>query len=253
MPEDHQFPGYHTAASLLDFYGRLYGMPRGDRAKRADEALDIVGLLKRKNSKIRTYSKGMKQRLGIASSFFHDPEVIFLDEPTDGVDPVGRKEIRDLLNTLKADGRTIFVNSHLLGEVEMISDRVAIVHQGAVVRQGTVAELTQTEGRFAVGLAPGEAFPTELVERLGYRTRPAGDSIEVLTGADLAGIDKVVALLAERGLRVRHLVEKRQSLEDVFLTMVESKETDGTRRRARAARPLADVPAARRAPRGDRE
>ena len=253
LPEDHQFPGYHTASSLLDFYGRLYSMPRSDRTKRADEALDIVGLLARKDSKIRTYSKGMKQRLGIASSFFHDPEVIFLDEPTDGVDPVGRKEIRDLLNTLKADGRTIFVNSHLLGEVEMISDRVAIVHQGSVVQQGTVAELTQTEGRFAVGLAPGETFPLEMVEKLGYRTQAVGDQIEVLTGTDLTGIDKVMAMLAERGLHVRHLVEKRQSLEDVFLTMVESKETAGTRRRARAARPLHDAPVARRAKRGDSE
>ena len=240
LPEDHQFPGYHTAASLLDFYGRLYGVPRAERRKRADEALDIVGLLKRKDGKIRTYSKGMKQRLGIASSFFHDPEVIFLDEPTDGVDPVGRKEIRDLLNTLKGDGRTIFVNSHLLGEVELISDRVAIVHQGAVVRQGTVAQLTQIEGRFALGLAPGEEFPADAAEKLGYRVERAGSFTEVVTGADPAGIDKVTALLAERGLRLRHLVEKRQTLEDVFLTMVESKETAGTRRAARAARPLAE-------------
>ena len=103
----------------------------------------------------------MKQRLGIAQSFFHDPEVIFLDEPTDGVDPVGRKEIRNLLQTLKGEGRTIFVNSHLLGEVEMISDRVAIMHQGQLVRQGTVAELTKQTNRYIVGLAQGQAFPID--------------------------------------------------------------------------------------------
>ena len=112
LPEDHQFPGYHTGRSLLHFYGELYGLPRPERIRRMDEALDIVGLKKRADSKIKTYSKGMKQRLGIAQSFFHDPEVIFLDEPTDGVDPTGRKEIRDLMITLKNEGRTLFVNSH---------------------------------------------------------------------------------------------------------------------------------------------
>ena len=233
LPEDHAFPGYHTAASLLDFYGRLYGLTRADRRKRIAESLDIVGLRKRQDYKIRTYSKGMKQRLGIASAFFHDPEVIFLDEPTDGVDPVGRKEIRELLEQLKGEGRTIFVNSHLLGEVEQISDRVAILHQGRMVRQGTVADLTRQEGRFVVGLAPGEAFPTEEVTRLGYRTEAAGDHHEVLLGTDLAAIDKVLQLLNAKGLRLRHLVEKKQSLEDVFVTMVESGEpgTDTKRQR----------------------
>ena len=233
LPEDHAFPGYHTAASLLDFYGRLYGLTRADRRKRIAESLDIVGLRKRQDYKIRTYSKGMKQRLGIASAFFHDPEVIFLDEPTDGVDPVGRKEIRELLEQLKGEGRTIFVNSHLLGEVEQISDRVAILHQGRMVRQGTVADLTRQEGRFVLGLAPGEAFPTEEVTRLGYRTEKVGDYDEVLLGTDMAAIDKVLQLLTAKGLRLRHMVEKKQSLEDVFVTMVESGEpgTDTKRQR----------------------
>ena len=150
LPEDHAFPGYHTGESLLHFYGQLYGMNRVDRVKRIAESLDIVGLSKRGSSKIKTYSKGMKQRLGIAQSFFHDPEVIFLDEPTDGVDPVGRKEIRELLATLKDEGRTIFVNSHLLQEIELMCDRVAIMHKGEIVRTGTVAELTKTVERFSI-------------------------------------------------------------------------------------------------------
>ncbi len=104
LPEDHSFPGYHSGHSLLDFYGQLYGLSKDDRRKRIAEALDVVGLAKRMHSKIRTYSKGMKQRLGIAQSFFHDPEVIFLDEPTDGVDPVGRKEIRNLTSSSRARG-----------------------------------------------------------------------------------------------------------------------------------------------------
>ena len=118
LPEDYQFPGYHTANSILDFYGRLYGLSRDDRRRRIAESLDIVGLKKRAGYKIKTFSKGMKQRLGIAQSFFHDPEVIFLDEPTDGVDPIGRKEIRELLLQLKKEGRTIFVvDEHELAQL----------------------------------------------------------------------------------------------------------------------------------------
>ena len=238
LPEDHQFPLYHTANTLLDFYGRLYGLPRSERRKRAVEALDVVGLRKRMDYKIRTYSKGMKQRLGIAQAFFHDPEVIFLDEPTDGVDPVGRKDIRDLLQQLRGEGRTIFVNSHLLGEVEMISDRVAILHRGEVVREGTVADLTKQEGRYVIGLAPGQTFPSDAVARLGYRTQPSGDHNEVLVGEDIDGIDKVLAALAGMGLKLRHLVAKKQSLEDVFVTMVEAGESAADRRPGRPARPL---------------
>jgi ABC-2 type transport system ATP-binding protein len=241
LPEDHQFPQYHSANSLLDIYGQMYGLSRADRRKRAAEALDYVGLKKRADYKIRTYSKGMKQRLGIASAFFHDPEVIFLDEPTDGVDPVGRKEIRDLLLQLKGEGRTIFVNSHLLGEVEMISDRVAILHRGELKHLGTVAELTRQEGRFVVGLAPGQTFPTEEVARLGYRVQPAGERFEVVVGDRPDAIDGVLALLGERGLRVRHLVEQKRTLEDVFVGMVEGSAEPGVdaRRPVRQARKLA--------------
>ena len=130
LPEDHRFPDYHTGASLLDFYGALLDVPARVRRKRIPAILELVGLKGRMHYKIRTYSKGMKQRLGVAQALLHDPDVIFLDEPTDGVDPVGRREIRDLMQTLKAEGKTIFLNSHLLGEVELICDRVAILQQG---------------------------------------------------------------------------------------------------------------------------
>lgn len=221
LPEDHQFPGYHTAASLLDVYGRLYGMTASERKKRSDEACEIVGIRKRMNDKVRTYSKGMKQRLGIAQAFFHDPDVIFLDEPTDGVDPVGRREIRDLLTTLKHQGRTIFINSHLLGEVELICDRVAILQRGELVREGTVAELTKQEGRFELRLASGQNFPVTEVEALGVRTQANGELVDVIVGDEPKRIDAVVSLLSQKGLSLRHLVEKKQSLEDVFVKMVD--------------------------------
>jgi len=138
LPEDHRFPDYHTGYSLLDFYGALLEVPAADRKRRIEENLDMVGLKNRMHYKVRTYSKGMKQRLGIAQALFHEPDVIFLDEPTDGVDPLGRKQIRDLLLSLKNEGRTIFLNSHLLGEVELICDRVIILHNGEILRQGAI-------------------------------------------------------------------------------------------------------------------
>src|SRR5204863_4264972 len=136
LPEDHRFPDYHTGASLLDFYGALLDVPRRERARRIPEALEQVGLRGRMDYKIRTYSKGMKQRLGIAQALFHDPEVVFLDEPTDGVDPVGRREIRAIMARLKGEGKTLFLNSHLLGEVELVCDRVGILQEGELVREG---------------------------------------------------------------------------------------------------------------------
>lgn len=238
LPEDHQFPGYHTGLSLLHFYGQLYGMGREERTRRMGEALDIVGLKKRAGSKIKTYSKGMKQRLGIAQAFFHDPEVIFLDEPTDGVDPVGRKEIRDLLQTLKGEGRTIFVNSHLLGEVEMVSDRVAIIHQGELVREGTVGDLTRRANRFEVGLEKGHAFPLEEVRAAGFKVEVVDGKAEVEL-AEGQSIDPVLELLWAKGLKLRHLLEQKQTLESVFMRLVEGATGASDRRAVRVARPVA--------------
>jgi len=237
LPEDHQFPAYHTAFTLMDFYGQLYGMPREDRRKRIFEALDIVGLRKRMDTKVKTYSKGMKQRLGIAQSFFHDPDVIFLDEPTDGVDPVGRKEIRDLLITLKGEGRTIFVNSHLLGEVEMISDRVAIMHQGQLVRQGTVEDLTRRANRYSFGLAPGQVFPVKDVEQLGFKVEKVDDYYEVEMPPGQSA-DVIQDLLQSKELKLRHFAEVKETLENVFMKLVEGANTDG-KRAVRVARPVA--------------
>lgn len=229
LPEDHAFPVYHTGYSLMDFYGQLYGVSPDERRRRIPEMLEQVGIAGRMHSKIRTYSKGMKQRLGIAQALFHDPQVIFLDEPTDGVDPVGRREIRDIMQRLKEDGRTIFLNSHLLGEVELICDRVAILQRGELVREGTVADLTKQTGLFVVGLAAGQAFPADDVIRLGYKVTPAAGGYHEVGLPEGKGIDPVLALLAQKALSLRHLVEKKQSLEDLFVSIVDAAEpgTDG--------------------------
>ncbi len=230
LPEDHHFPEYHTAASLLDFYGALLDVPSSVRRKRIPEALEIVGLTGRMHSKIRTYSKGMKQRVGIAQALMHEPDLVFLDEPTDGVDPVGRREIRALLTTLKDRGVTIFVNSHLLGEVELLCSRVAILDRGQVIRQGTIADLTRQRGTFVIGLDGLQPFPADEARRMGYAVGPAGEFHEVVL-SDGQSIDPVIRLILERGLNLRHLVEKRQTLEDLFVSTVEGAEPGTDRRR----------------------
>ncbi|MCS7271366.1 MAG: ABC transporter ATP-binding protein, partial [Gemmataceae bacterium] len=226
LPEDHQFPPYHTAWSLLDFYGQLYGLRRSERRRRIPEVLELVGLAPRARFKIRTYSKGMKQRLGIAQTLLHQPEVLFLDEPTDGVDPVGRREIRELMIRLREQGRTIFLNSHLLGEVELICDRVAILRQGRLVLEGSVDDLTRQRGCFEIGLASGEVLPVEAVQQLGYTVRPLplppappGGSQAIsprweILLRDGQSIDPLVHWLVQQQLHLRHLVERRLSLEE---------------------------------------
>jgi ABC-2 type transport system ATP-binding protein len=223
LPEDHRFPEYHTGASLLDFYGSLLEMPRVKKRLRIPEVLEMVGLKGRMHYKIRTYSKGMKQRLGIAQALMHEPDVIFLDEPTDGVDPVGRREIRGMMQDLKQRGVTMFLNSHLLGEVELICDRVAILDRGDRIRYGTISELTQQKGTFLVGLADGQTFPEREVSQLGYSTTRNQLYWEVAL-TEGQSIDPVIDLLRGKGLSLRHLVEKRQTLEDLFVQTVEMAE-----------------------------
>jgi ABC-2 type transport system ATP-binding protein len=233
LPEDHQFPGYHSGYSLMDFYGQLYGVSRDDRRKKIPATLELVGIAGRMNSKIKTYSKGMKQRLGIAQALLHNPEVIFLDEPTDGVDPVGRREIRGLMAKLKEQGHTIFLNSHLLGEVELICDRVAIVQKGELIREGTIAELTEQKGLFELRLAPEQKFPEEQLRGLGYSVTRTGDLWQVSL-KEGQSIDPVVKLIADMGLGLRHLIEKKVSLEEVFMATVDAAEPGVDKRGAKA-------------------
>jgi ABC-2 type transport system ATP-binding protein len=226
LPEDHQFPGYHSGYSLMDFYAQLYGVSPDDRRRKIPEILETVGIAGRMKSKIKTYSKGMKQRLGIAQAMLHDPELIILDEPTDGVDPLGRREIRELMARLKEKGHTIFLNSHLLGEVELICDRVAILQKGELVREGTIADLTRQKGRYEMAVAPGQQFPADVITKMGFTVAALPDRPEMfeISITDSQTIDAVVRMLAEKNLQLRHLVEKKQSLEEAFLATVEGSE-----------------------------
>ena len=146
LPENHRFPTYFTGAGMLDFYASLSGVDAARRKKLIPEHLDMVGLSKWGSMRIGKYSKGMLQRLGLAQALIHSPTMLILDEPTDGVDPVGRREIREILGRFESQGVTIFVNSHLLAEVETLCREIAILHKGKVALSGKMQDLTAGKG-----------------------------------------------------------------------------------------------------------
>jgi ABC-2 type transport system ATP-binding protein len=220
LPENHRYPGYLTAEEVLWFFGRLSGVGAPGLASRISPLLGLVGIAQWRNMKAKKYSKGMLQRLGLAQALINDPELIFLDEPTDGVDPVGRKEIRTVLQNLKNEGKTIFLNSHLLSEVELISDRVAILDKGKLLKVGTVDELTSTGSQYQIGIGhpPTEGFKDEasaLVMKLSYGVD--GITVALNTTAEL---NALIDLLRKHHIEITSVVKKRSSLEDSFINII---------------------------------
>ena len=220
LPEDHRFPEYHTGESALDFYGTLSGMSSADRIAKIGPMLQMVGIADAGKRKIRTYSKGMKQRLGIAQAMIHDPDVLFLDEPTDGVDPVGRREIRELLADIKKRGKTIFLNSHLLSEVELVCDRVGIIELGIMRREDTVNNLTKTENAYTLSFdkAPDALIPDLQAMTKGVRRVATG--LEILV-EDVPRLNAVIDAVRAKGFNITGIVGKSQTLEDVFMETVD--------------------------------
>lgn len=221
LPEHARFPEYLTAAQVIKMAAGLSGISPQVSRKRADELLTRLGLSDWRDKKVGGFSKGMKQRVGIAQALVNDPEVIFLDEPTDGVDPSGRRDIRILLQELQAEGRTIFVNSHLLGELEMVCDRVAILSQGEIKLEGALADLTghRVQYRIACGALP-EGLREQLVgENLSWEQ---GELVIATTRAD--DVMPTLDQLRAAGVVIEEIVRKRVSLEDLF---IETVGTDG--------------------------
>jgi ABC-2 type transport system ATP-binding protein len=225
LPEHHRFPAYLTGRQVVEFFGALAGMRRTERRVRTEEMLDLVRMRDWADRRLGTYSKGMQQRVGLAASLVNDPRLVVLDEPTDGVDPVGRKEIRDLLLRLRGEGRTIFVNSHLLSEIEMVCDRVAIMVQGRVWAQGTIDDLTRASRRFEITVRG--AVPEWAAESGGARLEHASSTI-VLQVADAAEAQPTIDRLRAQGVIIERAVPVRESLEDLFIRAVTDPSSGGT-------------------------
>jgi len=223
LPEGHRFPGYLTGEGTLRLFGRLAGLPERTLERRAAELLDLVGLADRARDRVGRYSKGMTQRLGLACALLDEPDVLFLDEPTDGVDPVGRRQIRDLLLATRATGTTIFINSHLLSEVERTCDRVAILHHGRVIRQGTVEGLTRPTQRFRLRLAADAPLPAEQLQAVGAAVSSSNGAFEVEV-PDLETLNRLVDTLRAEHLLITEISPLRAALEDVFVEVVGEEE-----------------------------
>lgn len=219
LPEAHRLPQYLTARGVLEFFGRLSGVPWRELKTRVPLLLDRVGLEKWANVKCRKFSKGMHQRLGLAQALVGDPRIVFMDEPSDGVDPVGRKDIRDLLADLKRQGKSVIINSHMLQEIETVCDRVAIMHQGRLERIGTVEEMTRVRNRVRIH-APG--CPPEVAEAVAKvvtRCACAGGVLE----CDVDGpamLNAAIDVLRSRAVLIESVEPERSSLESAFLAVV---------------------------------
>jgi ABC-2 type transport system ATP-binding protein len=223
LPEGHRFPGYLTARQTLSIFGRMSGMNRATVRLRIPDLLARVHLSEWADVKVKKFSKGMTQRLGLAAALVHDPDVLLLDEPTDGVDPVGRREIRDLLRAEAARGRAILLNSHLLSEIELTCDRIAVLRRGRVAAQGRIADLTAQGSRYRMTVSPVD-------EALLAEFRASGASVERVNGhlvigtRDLAHVNALVDTLRARGGMLAELAPVRSTLEDVFVDLVRTGE-----------------------------
>jgi ABC-2 type transport system ATP-binding protein len=220
LPESHRYPGFLTALDTLIFFGRLNGLPESALKDKAKSLLEMVGLKDWAKIKTKKFSKGMLQRLGLAQALVNDPKLLFLDEPTDGVDPIGRKEIRDLLLRLKGEGTTIFLNSHLLSEIEMMCDRVAILNKGKVVRTGTISELTAQKLAYIIQLS------APISEDLRARLSQSHFSLEfketnlTVTLKDKSELNSIIDTLRAGGIGIEGMTQQKTSLEDYFIQLV---------------------------------
>lgn len=220
LPENHRFPTYLTGWGMLDFYGALSGMSASARRRRIPELLTQVGLDERAHHlRLGKYSKGMLQRVGLAQALMHAPKLLVLDEPSDGVDPVGRKQIREVLHALEQQGVTIFLNSHLLAEVELFCREVAIIQKGKLALSGTVLELTSGSGYRLELATPSETLETELRSRA--RSAVSVNGTVQLLYSTREEANNALDLARANRCEVETFGRTRSTLEEVFMKTVE--------------------------------
>lgn len=218
LPEAPRMPAYLTGRQVMLLFGMMSGTDRDVVEARIEPLLDRMNILDAADRKVREYSKGMQQRLGLAQALVHEPELLILDEPTDGVDPVGRMVIRAMVQELRDAGTTIFINSHLLMEVEMICDSVVIMDKGRILREGTIDELTPRTGRVLFDLVGAHDNLESLLDGLGTNLSVDRTSLELsVEGPEQ---DQVIDRLRSAGIGIRAITPKRTSLEDAFVDLV---------------------------------
>ena len=222
LPENPSFYDNVTAEELLDYFARLFGYHGGERTRRVSRLLDEVGLGPERRFQLRKYSKGMIQRVGLAQALLNDPEVVFLDEPMSGLDPIGRREVRDIMLRLRDRGATVFFSSHILSDAEAICTSVAILSSGRLAASGRVADLVPVETRGWELIVSGlpDALATELTAEGAAVSRVGAERHMVRLPAQ-AHPDQLLARVTSAGGAIDSLTAVRPSLEDVFLASVQ--------------------------------
>jgi ABC-2 type transport system ATP-binding protein len=214
LPEQPYFYDHLTAPELLDYYGQLSGMSSAERKRRIPAMLERVGLRDAGRLQLRKFSKGMLQRVGIAQAILHDPKIVFLDEPMSGLDPVGRREVRDLILQLKSEGKTVFFSTHILSDAEALCDRVAVLHKGELRGIGSVLELTH-RGRGTVEVIWEGAASLGAVAALGVEVQAAGEVMRTIVAEQQ--LDPVIEAVRRNRGRLVSVNPVRGTLEDYFV------------------------------------
>jgi ABC-2 type transport system ATP-binding protein len=222
LPEQPYFYDYLTADELLEYYGQLSGVPAKERKRRINEVLTRVGLTDVTGVQLRKFSKGMLQRAGIAQAILHDPKVVFFDEPMSGLDPLGRREVRDLMEQLKHEGKTVFFSTHILSDAEALCDRVAIIHNGELRGVGAVEDLTSgVQGKVEV-VWHGTQVPASM-KALGADCYVSGDTVRAVIASTQQ--DAAIDALRRERLRLIAITPLRTSLEAYFVEKLQRTQT----------------------------
>jgi ABC-2 type transport system ATP-binding protein len=236
LPEKFQFHDFLTATEFLALHGKLAGMDGPALTRQVPAALERVGLADRAAARLRTFSKGMQQRIGLAQAILHSPDLVILDEPTSALDPMGRRDVRDIVTDLRARGCTVVLNSHLLSEIELTCDRIAIIHKGEVAGQGSIGELLAFSSTVAVEVRNLTDAGVAAVRAIAFKIRfdrvPITHFTAWVRGEDEIG--EIARALVQSGATVLALVPGRETLEDLFVRTIEGK-TAGERGAAPAA------------------
>jgi ABC-2 type transport system ATP-binding protein len=212
LPENPYFYDYLTAGEFLDFYGRLQGMKGESRRRRTGAAMKLVGLEGRERTALRKFSKGMIQRVGLAQAIQHEPEVVILDEPMSGLDPIGRREVRDLILSLKGSGRTVFFSSHILQDAEMVCDRVAIIKEGKLRSVGRLEEMVSEGARWFEVTVRGP-----LPESDEFRPLSTSGEESLLRVESVDELAEFLSAIQRSGGQVLSVWPRRETLEDMFM------------------------------------
>jgi ABC-2 type transport system ATP-binding protein len=221
LPEQPYFYDYLSAPELLDYYAGLSGMARVERAQRIGPVLERVGLSDAGSKHLRKFSKGMLQRVGIAQAIIHNPEVVFLDEPMSGLDPLGRHEVRELIQGLKDEGKTIFFSTHILSDAEALCDRVAVIHKGELRGVGVVNDLRSAVAGKSEVIWEG-VHATTAVSALLTDTHATGETVRgIVQSSDL---DRLLEKLRQQNARLISVTPLQGTLEDYFLSKTAEKE-----------------------------